>query len=817
MSENITAEEPQAKKIATLSVEPRNIELEEGTKFALNIETNARRLTYEVADEKIATVNQYTKIVRGVTKGETTVTIKTNDARFEEKSITITINVSKGVERSEFNPLIANTYHYNDPLPISTHGAICYKTGDSEDYPLIKLCFNASRKKWDVIGIRMTKYNKNNEPYDFYFLASDEQVDAYLNNLSLDNIVLSLVYDALEQYEDVIKGNIEIIFNKEIVPLIKKQTTQLPDFIKKLSQQEFKKQIDGLFEQALDRMFSDQIRRVSAEELKKYHHDIRTPLKEEELPKWVGMMYCAENLKYGAEKGEIMARRLNTNGIEEYFLNSFQEKINEHTNEDELTRLFDKVEPYKSMERLEFMMEDLKVMEDNYIYSSEAYNELRNKHYERYSKHFNGSFIAGFTNEELYNRDSAWVVPIKKTYYIDVAVKVPATYNKDVPPPLYYIKAVGGEEFTIDLKKYLPDAEYYELYYIESHRHGMFSFVPMESEVYVDRVLQPDKTKGLLKAVIHPAFLDYKSFYTRDPDKGTVYSKAEARRFAFSYIYVGAFLGVETPLTDNTRTSRTKQSYIVLPKPMQWAFSNKLYFPDYNKQGVLSIYPENELGVNFRHIPHTYYHLVELLQTIERGNPAINIYSEPYRSYKWGIIRDQDRSSRRLWNGSTWLYHNKSAKALSVGWCHLTYRGIENFQNFYTYIEGLVFQKMGDHWMAKAMPPYSHKNILNFHYDEDGWRLADNLCRVYFYSAWNSQNKVRAISNTLLAGDRAFEYNVVQNGDFYDYSLDTNRGESYAYMARGFQAWGSGWHILPLTWQMSYSDRSWSISCRPCI
>lgn len=212
MSENITAEEPQAKKIATLSVEPRNIELEEGTKFALNIETNARRLTYEVADEKIATVNQYTKIVRGVTKGETTVTIKTNDARFEEKSITITINVSKGVERSEFNPLIANTYHYNDPLPISTHGAICYKTGDSEDYPLIKLCFNASRKKWDVIGIRMTKYNKNNEPYDFYFLASDEQVDAYLNNLSLDNIVLSLVYDALEQYEDVIKGNIEIIF-----------------------------------------------------------------------------------------------------------------------------------------------------------------------------------------------------------------------------------------------------------------------------------------------------------------------------------------------------------------------------------------------------------------------------------------------------------------------------------------------------------------------------------------------------------------------------------------------------------------------------
>lgn len=674
-----------------LNVSPLSFNMKVGDTQTLSIFTNALDFTIESSNPNVVNVSKVKKQIAGVGKGDANVTITAQVEGGELLTQVVKCKVTQNLDLSfgDEKEILENVYPYDYTLPLSVHGTIAYKKGDDDYSPLIKLVFDGKLQRWQVIGIKITKWNIDNEPYSIYYLATEGAVAQSLGNMSLEKVIVDMIDTLFIQEAPNMEKTITDLFDNTINPLMQTELDNVPlyvrnsitDEIEKIMNEKIATMLSENFDELVENKVIDKLKENVFGRIEPYH-------KEKDIPKWVGVILTEhpQNTTKNIEE-RYLSRRINTNGIEEEWLSLKDVRINDFTNNDELTKLFDSIEPYKSMDRMEIMYDDLKNIAGDSIYSKEIFERLMSQSLDKNNALWNGSFYSA-NETEIFNRESAWFIPIKKCHYIDVEF----TINND--DKRYMLKAVGEKEFEVDIKDYFPNATSIKLNYIKCEKVGL-------KEFYVD------ETK--IASVVHPSFLNYYDMQCN----------VMPYPLELDYIYVGAFNDVSTKTTDDFSGSGTL-NWFLAPKPFANTYVKWLQMKQMTQQKAKYMFGMNpNIGVNMRHMSHNYQHLLMLMQTIERGDIlASNIKGTSFgNSYKW---KWQTFGESTIKTGYTWHLGNKTGFVMA-NTPNNNYRGIENFLGIlYAYLEDVERQNGTKQiWFHL---PHTHRFVPDlWNYDGINW------------------------------------------------------------------------------------------------
>lgn len=510
-----------------------------------------------------------------------------------------------------------DTYGYDDVLPTTLKdGAIVYKTGKFENSPVIEYRFDGTTKKYSCIGIKLQQYGEDGEPHSLAFLSEEGTID-----------------DVMYKYKDKI--------------------------------------IELGIEETLYEKIKETIRQDMKDYLANNNFQVgETGIKEVKTPKWVGTLY---NDSAG------VGRRLNTCGLEETWGdirgngNSEGERpedwrplMNNNSNTDPITLLFNTVEPYKSFKRMAILHSD---------FNTGKYAGLKKKIYyenaDTLAMHEDGMRLAELfargvnSTPEITNYD--FFNLIKKSYYIDVEIRL---LNQ-----VYYLKAIGGEPFVVDIADYIPG--------LDRENPGMqVHYYMLAESKKADNWkvgLFPYKVEGSkIHANLHPAFYDWydnggelrseetiNSFITDGrtyPDRKTQLNDIDS--ITMDYRYFGSFFQQnrnDTYMRSIYRNKSSNQSYI----------QNQEFFARCYRNGNLP-----NQGVNFVPLNFRLYHLTYQMYMIEYGH---TYRSKNNTNTKWYVHSVSElRDSFSLPLGSTTAVVNN---------VH-TYRGVDYLFNLYCFYQG---------------------------------------------------------------------------------------------------------------------------------
>lgn len=481
---------------------------------------------------------------------------------------------------------LEDTYLYDDTLPLSVNGTIAFKTGNNSESPLLKLQFNEPKNLWSVIGVRLVGYNQNNEPYHVYALASEGKLKQILESQTLEDVILANIEKLFE--ENV--AELELKLAEILEPIIKAETDKIPELVEK----EIKDNIDEIIEREINEKIDDAIGDVVRENIESSLPDYNYTDKGAYLrgsTQWTGIIkrWGVSNSKLNPRIGtNTMFRRINCGGLEENWQSVAAYATTENS---KVKALFDDLEPYKTMERLEIMYEDLNKLVGNEVYTKSTYELFKNKHDQQWGKYFNGSFIDVDSIDTINARQSSWFVPFKKCHYIHTFFYING--NKKVP---YEIQCVGEEPFSVNLKDYFPDAISIEYECGEYPTLGINTFDPADDA----------ENRFMIDSHLHPAFYD--GWNTN----GEPLAPAEFKEL--DYIYMGCFNGslgdVNKSIWTNSLSSKTK---FLESKPREYNFHNRD-----TDNGYYNIMGDNpKLGINMRPPTEFYGMLAELMMEIE--------------------------------------------------------------------------------------------------------------------------------------------------------------------------------------------------------
>lgn len=659
-----------------LNVAPSVINLKVGETKIVSINTNALDFTMESSNPNVIGVNKFKKQIVGIGKGDAQVTItaQVNGEELLTEIITCHITQNLGLDFGSEAEILENTHHYDETLPLSVNGTIAYKRGDNDFDPLIKLVFDGRLQRWQVIGIKITKWNSDNEPYSLYFMASEGAVADKLNTMNLERVIVDMVDRLFIQETPNMSRTIQDLFHNEINPLIEAECAKIPQYIQNEITHEIDQKIEDKMERVLDEKFTELVEKRVEEKIKEFSFSRIEPYhKKRDLPKWVGVIMANTPKMNGKlEQEQFISRRINTNGIEEHWIANNHIRINDFGNDDELTKLFDSIEPFRSMDRMEIMYSDLKNIAGDSIYSKEIFERLMSQSLDKNHKLWTGSFYGGDLTE-INRRESLWFVPLKKCHYIDVEFALDDT-NKN----RYILKAVGEKEFTIDLKNYFPNITSIKIVNANvSESCGWKQFYVNGTEI---------------TSVVHPAFLNY-----YDPQCNILSEPIE-----LDYVYVGAFLDVMCPVSENFN-GVSQHNFFLGSKPFANVYSNGLNFKRQQNEYVKYMFGMNpSVGVNLKSMEFSYAQLLDLLIFIERGDILCTskqgLYSE---RYKWA----NNYIQKSYFNGYTWHLGNKTG-SVKTNIFESNYRGIENFRKINEYIEGIWKETNNQIYLHK---PHTHR------------------------------------------------------------------------------------------------------------
>ncbi len=782
--------EPEA-NTTELSVSPESITFKTGETQKLTITTNALDFDIESSNPQVVSVNKIKKEAKGTGKGDARITISAQVAGGQKitKEIICKVTQSLDISFGDDGEILENTYHYDETLPLSINGTIAYKKGDNDHDPLIKLVFDGKLQRWQVIGVKITKFNKENEPYALYFMASEGAVANSLGNMKLEKVIVDLIDELFQQEVPNMTQTIKNLFNTTISPLIEAEMNKIPQYVRNEITTEIDAIIDEKIENTLADKFDELMRAETEKKIKEFTFSNIEPYhKTDDIPKWVGVIisnFRPAGKSYGHHD---YSRRLNTNGIEEEWLDLEAERVNDCSNDDVLTKLFDKVEPFKSMERMEMLYSDLKNIAGDSIYGKEMFERLMSQSQDRNNKLWNGKFFTRGNETDVSGRESAWFVPLKKCHYIDIEFSLVGDDDNR-----YMLKAVGENEFTINLKDYFPNAVGIKTYYAKCPKAGYREFRTNELEITSN---------------VHPAFLNY--YDTRNNILETP--------LELDYVYTGAFFDVKA---NNSETwTAGNLGWHLTSRPFLNTYVNGEYMKNLVTKYAKNMWGMNpSVGVNFKHIEHSYMHLVWLLQCIERGNDLISERKCALLGYKYKWFA-KVYTELTLKTGHTWELGNQTG-VVNFGQTSYNYRGIENMiQSFYHYLGGINQQNgTKDIWLHL---PHSHRFVEDlFAYDGNNWVKTDYTHRN-LSTAVSGSNYDASVHKHIKAGMLGcFEDRGGRLARHYCYSHNNNVNEDRQILFFGctndISGDGNGRSVgLSSHWDAS-SGLYWRNAFRSCI
>ena len=490
---------------------------------------------------------------------------------------------------------LEDTYLYDDTLPVSVNGTIAFKTGNTNESPLLKLQFNEPKNTWNVIGVRLVGYNQNNEPYNIYALASEGRLKQILESQTLEDVIMANIDKMFEEN----KAELELKLQEILDPLIKAETAKIPSLV----EQEIKKNIDEIIEREINEKIDESISSVIKEEIEtelpKYNFKDKGAYKRGN-DKWTGIL-LRFNINASLNpnnNGHSVYRRINCAGMGEEWQSVSAEAGKEQ--DSKIKAFFDDLEPYKSVERLEIMYEDLNKLVGNEVYSKSSYNLFKRKHQEQWGKYWNGSYIDVENIDMINNRQSSWFAPFKKCHYIDTLFYLNG--NRNI---IYQVKCVGEEPFSVDLREYFPNATQIEYESSNIPRLGIYSFAPDDEA----------ENKFSVDSQLHPAFYDAWNT-NNEPLLPEEFKELD-------YIYMCCFLGSLGNVDRSVWTNAADGKIQMLEsKPRQYN-----YYARDQQTSYMNIMGDNpRIGVNIRDMPEMYMQLFELMLEIEIVKRNLNYY-----------------------------------------------------------------------------------------------------------------------------------------------------------------------------------------------
>lgn len=564
---------------------------------------------------------------------------------------------------------LEDTYLYDDTLPVSVNGTIAFKTGNTNESPLLKLQFNEPKNTWNVIGVRLVGYNQNNEPYNIYALASEGRLKQILESQTLEDVIMANIDKMFEEN----KAELELKLQEILDPLIKAETAKIPSLVEK----EIKQNIDEIIEREINEKIDESISGVIREEIElelpKYNFKDKGAYKRGNS-KWTGIL-LRFNINASLNpnnNGHSVYRRINCAGMGEEWQSVSAEAGKEQ--DSKIKAFFDDLEPYKSVERLEIMYEDLNKLVGNEVYSKSSYNLFKRKHQEQWGKYWNGSYIDVENIDMINNRQSSWFAPFKKCHYIDTLFYING--NRNI---IYQVKAIGEEPFSVDLREYFPNATQIEYESSNIPRLGIYPFAP-DNEA---------ENKFSIDSQLHPAFYDAWNT-NNEPLLPEEFKELD-------YIYMCCFLGslgnVDRSVWTNAAGGKTQ---MLESKPRQYN-----YYARDQQTGYMNIMGDNpRIGVNIRDMPEMYMQLFELMVEIELIKRNLN---------EWQTINTHGvtysgeylyRQQNKIWayNGSENIYGNNK----------LYWRGVGLVG--YNRVCGAASDSSQNYFCAL---PFTHRKIIN--------------------------------------------------------------------------------------------------------
>ncbi len=564
---------------------------------------------------------------------------------------------------------LEDTYLYDDTLPVSVNGTIAFKTGNTNESPLLKLQFNEPKNTWNVIGVRLVGYNQNNEPYNIYALASEGRLKQILESQTLEDVIMANIDKMFEEN----KAELELKLQEILDPLIKAETAKIPSLV----EQEIKKNIDEIIEreinEKIDESISSVIREEIETELPKYNFKDKGAYKRGNS-KWTGILLrfninASLNLN---NNGHSVYRRINCAGMGEEWQSVSAEAGKEQ--DPKIKAFFDDLEPYKSVQRLEIMYEDLNKLVGNEVYSKSSYNLFKKKHDEQWGKYWNGSFIDVENLDVINNRQSSWFAPFKKCHYIDTLFYLNG--NRNI---IYQVKCVGEEPFSVDLREYFPNATQIEYESSNIPRLGIYPFAPDDEA----------ENKFSVDSQLHPAFYDAWNT-NNEPLLPEEFKELD-------YIYMCCFLGslgnVDRSVWTNAAGGKTQ---MLESKPRQYN-----YYTRDQQIGYMNIMGDNpRIGVNIRDMPEMYMQLFELMVEIELVKRNLNLW-QTINTH--GVTYSGEylyRQQNKIWayNASENIYGNNK----------LYWRGVGLVG--YNRVCGSASDSSCNYYVAL---PFTHRKIIN--------------------------------------------------------------------------------------------------------
>lgn len=564
---------------------------------------------------------------------------------------------------------LEDTYLYDDTLPVSVNGTIAFKTGNTNESPLLKLQFNEPKNTWNVIGVRLVGYNQNNEPYNIYALASEGRLKQILESQTLEDVIMANIDKMFEEN----KAELELKLQEILDPLIKAETAKIPSLVEKEIKQNIDEIIEREINEKIDESISSVIREEIETELPKYNFKDKGAYKRGN-DKWTGIL-LRFNINASLNpnnNGHSVYRRINCAGMGEEWQSVSAEAGKEQ--DSKIKAFFDDLEPYKSVERLEIMYEDLNKLVGNEVYSKSSYNLFKRKHQEQWGKYWNGSYIDVENIDMINNRQSSWFAPFKKCHYIDTLFYING--NRNI---IYQVKAIGEEPFSVDLREYFPNATQIEYESSNIPRLGIYPFAPDDEA----------ENKFSVDSQLHPAFYDAWNT-NNEPLLPEEFKELD-------YIYMCCFLGslgnVDRSVWTNAAGGKTQ---MLESKPRQYN-----YYARDQQTGYMNIMGDNpRIGVNIRDMPEMYMQLFELMVEIELVKRNLN---------EWQTINTHGvtysgeylyRQQNKIWayNASENIYGNNK----------LYWRGVGLVG--YNRVCGAASDSSQNYFCAL---PFTHRKIIN--------------------------------------------------------------------------------------------------------
>ena len=567
---------------------------------------------------------------------------------------------------------LEHTYLYDDTLPISVNGTIAFKTGSTNDSPVLKLQFNEPKNTWNVIGVRLVGYNHNNEPYNIYALASEGRLKQILESQTLEDVVMANIDKMFEEN----KADLELKLQEILDPLIKVETDKIPALVEK----EIKDNIDEIIEreinEKIDKNISGIIKENIETELPKYNFKDKGAYKRGNS-KWTGILIRYNMRGHGDKSmnpnmnGDSIYRRINCAGLGEEWQSVSAEAGKDQ--DPKIKAFFDDLEPYKSVQRLEIMYEDLNKLVGNEVYSKTSYNLFKKKHDDQWGRYWNGSFIDVETLDVINNRQSSWFAPFKKCHYVDTLFYLNG--NKNI---IYQVKCVGEEPFSVDLREYFPNATQIEYECSNIPTLGIYSFAPSDEA----------ENMFAVDSQLHPAFYDAWNT-NNEPLLPEEFKELD-------YIYISCFLGSLGNVNKSVWTNAGSKTHFFESKPRHYNYYNLNQHNTY--YGIMGDNPR--VGVNFRAMPEMYKHIFEHMLEIELVKRSINEWQD-IRTH--GVTYSGEylyRQINKIWayNGSENIYGNNK----------LYWRGVGLVG--YNRVCGSASDSSFNYFVAL---PFTHRKIIN--------------------------------------------------------------------------------------------------------